>query len=101
MFENLNASLAPRLQPSRSVPHLSRPVAPSAPGAGSVEPGGPGPRVGSSQHLRNLGRAVGARVSDLLRRREPWGPGSVGAMEVNPTAEAQLAGAADEEEEDG
>ncbi|KAM5293601.1 carboxyl-terminal PDZ ligand of neuronal nitric oxide synthase protein-like isoform 3-T3 [Glossophaga mutica] len=97
VFENLNASLTPRLQSSRSVPHLARPGAPSAPAPGSVEPGGPGLWVGSSQHLRNLGRAMGAKVNDLLRRREPWGLGGVGAMEVNRTAEAQLAGAADGE----
>ncbi|XP_053515314.1 carboxyl-terminal PDZ ligand of neuronal nitric oxide synthase protein-like isoform X3 [Artibeus jamaicensis] len=99
MFENLNASLTPKLQSSRSVPHLSRSGAPSAPAPGSVEPGGPALWVGSSQHLRNLGRAMGAKVNDLLRRREPWGLGSVGAMEVNRTAEAQLAGVADGEDD--
>ncbi|XP_036891247.1 uncharacterized protein C1orf226 homolog isoform X5 [Sturnira hondurensis] len=99
MFENLNTSLTPKLQSSRSVPHLSRSGAPSAPAPGSGEPGGPGLWVGSSQHLRNLGRAMGAKVNDLLRRREPWGMGSVGAMEVNRTAEAQLVGAADGEDD--
>ena len=99
VFENLNASLTPKLQSSRSVPHLSRPPAPSAVALGSVEPGGPGLWVGSSQHLRNLGRAVGAKVNDLLRRREPWGLGSAGAMEVNPTAGAELAAVADGEDD--
>lgn len=61
---------------------------------GSVEPGGPGLWVGSSQHLRNLGKAMGAKVHDFLRRREPCSLGGVGAMEVNRTAEAQLAGVA-------
>lgn len=88
MFENLNTALTPRLQSSRSVPHLCRP----ADALGSAEPGGPGLWVGSSQHLKNLGRAVGAKVNDFLRRREPWGPGTVGAMAINRTAEAQLAG---------
>lgn len=88
MFENLNASLPPKPQSSHSGPQASR----SGP-LGSMEPGGPGLWVGSSQHLRNLGKAMGAKVNDFLRRREPWGPGSVGAMEVNRTAEAQLAGA--------
>ncbi|XP_006763230.1 PREDICTED: uncharacterized protein C1orf226 homolog isoform X2 [Myotis davidii] len=87
MFENLNASLPPKPQASHSGPQASR-LGPLGP----VELGGPGLWVGSSQHLRNLGKAVGAKVNDFLRRREPWGLGSVGAMEVNRTAEAQLAG---------
>lgn len=95
LFENLNTAPTPRLQSSRSVPHLSRPA--DAPG--SVESGGPGLWVGSSQHLKNLGRAVGAKVNGFLRRREPWSPGSVGAMAVNRTAEAQLADGADGEDE--
>lgn len=74
---------------------MSRPA--DAPG--SVESGGPGLWVGSSQHLKNLGRAVGAKVNGFLRRREPWSPGSVGAMAVNRTAEAQLADGADGEDE--
>nr|KAF6413669.1 hypothetical protein HJG59_009836 [Molossus molossus] len=98
-FENLNASLTPKLQSSRSVPHLARLGAPSAIAPGSVEPGGPGLWVGSSQHLRNLGRAVGAKVNDFLRRREASGLGSVGTMEVNRTAEAQLAGAPNGEDD--
>lgn len=99
MFENLNASLTPKLQSSRSVPHLSRLAAPSAAAPEPAEPGGPGLWVGSSQHLRNLGKAMGAKVNDFLRRREPWGLGSVGAMEINRTAEAQLAGTADGEDD--
>ncbi|XP_041629652.1 uncharacterized protein C1orf226 homolog [Vulpes lagopus] len=90
MFENLNAAHAPRLQPGCSFPHPSRLVA--APGP--VEPGGPGPRVGGSQHLRNLGRAVGARVNDFLRRKEPSGLDGAGTMEINRTAGARLAGGA-------
>ncbi|XP_012658151.2 carboxyl-terminal PDZ ligand of neuronal nitric oxide synthase protein isoform X2 [Otolemur garnettii] len=91
MFENLNAALTPKLQASRSVPHLSRPAAP-----GPAEAGGPGLWVGSSQHLRNLGKAMGAKVNDFLRRKEPSGLGSVGVMEINKTAGAQLASGADE-----
>ncbi|XP_077743407.1 carboxyl-terminal PDZ ligand of neuronal nitric oxide synthase protein isoform X3 [Canis aureus] len=90
MFENLNAAHAPRLQPGCSFPHPSRLAATQGP----VEPGGPGPRVGGSQHLRNLGRAVGARVNDFLRRKEPSGLDGAGAMEINRTAGAQLAGGA-------
>ncbi|XP_070638872.1 uncharacterized protein C1orf226 homolog isoform X5 [Bos indicus] len=95
MFENLNTALTPKLQSSRSFPHLSRPTAPSAAAQGSVEPGGPGLWVGSSQHLKSLGKAVGAKVNDFLRRKEPSSLGSVGTTEVNKTAGAQLAGGAD------
>ncbi|XP_007109830.2 carboxyl-terminal PDZ ligand of neuronal nitric oxide synthase protein isoform X2 [Physeter macrocephalus] len=95
MFENLNTALTPKLQSSRSFPHLSRPAAPSSAALGSVEPGGPGLWVGSSQHLKNLGKAMGAKVNDFLRRKEPSSLGSLGTMEINKTAGAQLAGGAD------
>nr|AKH45453.1 nitric oxide synthase 1 adaptor protein isoform e [Rattus norvegicus] len=94
MFENLNTTLTPKLQSSHSFPHLSRPGAPGTITPGSGEPGGPGLRVGSSQHLRNLGKAVGAKVNDLLRRKES-SLGSVGVMEINKTAEAQMPGGED------
>lgn len=95
MFENLNTTLTPKLQSSHSFPHLSRPGAPGSIVPGSGEPGGPGLRVGSSQHLRNLGKAVGAKVNDLLRRKESSSLGSVGVMEINKTAGAQLPGGED------
>ncbi|XP_074205824.1 uncharacterized protein C1orf226 homolog isoform X5 [Camelus bactrianus] len=95
MFENLNTALTPKLQASRSFPHLSRSAAPSSATLGPVEPGGPGLWAGSSQHLKNLGKAMGAKVNDFLRRKEPSGLGGVGTMEVNKTAGAQLAGGAD------
>ncbi|XP_057584014.1 carboxyl-terminal PDZ ligand of neuronal nitric oxide synthase protein isoform X3 [Hippopotamus amphibius kiboko] len=95
MFENLNTALTPKLQSSRSFPHLSRPEAPGSATLGSVEAGGPGLWVGSSQHLKNLGKAMGAKVNDFLRRKEPSSLGSVGTTEVNKTAGAQLAGGAD------
>lgn len=95
MFENLNTALTPKLQSSRSFPHLSRPAAPSAAAQGSAESGGPGLWVGSSQHLKSLGKAVGAKVNDFLRRKEPSSLGSVGTTEVNKTAGAQLTGGAD------
>lgn len=95
MFENLNTTLTPKLQSSHSFPHLSRPGAPGSIAPGSGEPGGPGLRVGSSQHLRNLGKAVGAKVNDLLRRKESSSLGSVGVMEINKTAGAQLPGGED------
>ncbi|KAK2501731.1 hypothetical protein MC885_000743 [Smutsia gigantea] len=95
MFENLNTALTPKLQPSCSFPHLSRPAAPSSAARGSVEAGGPGLRAGSSRHLRNLSKAVGAQVNDFLRRKEAWSLGGVGATEVNKTAGALLASGAD------
>ncbi|XP_038204785.1 carboxyl-terminal PDZ ligand of neuronal nitric oxide synthase protein-like isoform X3 [Arvicola amphibius] len=95
MFENLNTALTPKLQSSHSFPHLSRSVAPNSITPGSAEPGGPGLRVGSSQHLKNLGKAMGAKVNDLLRRKEPSSLGSVGVTEINKTAGAQLAGGED------
>ncbi|XP_012624072.2 carboxyl-terminal PDZ ligand of neuronal nitric oxide synthase protein isoform X2 [Microcebus murinus] len=95
MFENVNAALTPKLQASRSFPHLSRPAAPGPAALGSVEPGGPGLWAGSSQHLKNLGKAMGARVNDFLRRKEPSSLGSVGVTEINKTAGAQLASGVD------
>ncbi|XP_063109640.1 uncharacterized protein C1orf226 homolog isoform X2 [Cavia porcellus] len=95
MFENLNTALTPKLQSSHSFPHLSRPVASSSATLSSAEPGGPGLRVGSSQHLKNLGKAMGAKVNDLLRRKEPSTVGDVGVMEINKTAGAHLAGGID------
>lgn len=95
MFENLNTTLTPKLQSSRSFPHLSRSAAPSSVTPGSAEAGGPGLRVGSSQHLKNLGKAMGAKVNDLLRRKESSSLGSVGVMEINKTVGAQLPGGED------
>ncbi|KAM5237230.1 LOW QUALITY PROTEIN: uncharacterized protein C1orf226 homolog [Ctenodactylus gundi] len=95
MFENLNTALTPKLQSSRSFPHLSRPAASSPATLASTDPGGPGLKVGSSQHLKNLGKAMGAKVNDLLRRKEPSSLGSVGVTEINKTAGAQLASGAD------
>ncbi|XP_026653017.2 carboxyl-terminal PDZ ligand of neuronal nitric oxide synthase protein isoform X2 [Zonotrichia albicollis] len=76
MFENASAGTAP----TPRAQHI-----PAA--AGTV----PQPcRPAGSQHLRNLGKAMGAKVNDLLRRREPAGLPAVGAMEVNASAGAVL-----------
>ncbi|KAF4800757.1 hypothetical protein TURU_040420 [Turdus rufiventris] len=86
MFENASASAAPTPR-AQHVPAA----------AGTV----PQPcRPAGSQHLRNLGKAVGAKVNDLLRRREPAGLPDVGAMEVNANAGAVL-GAGQPAAEDG
>ena len=45
-----------------------------------------GQKTGSSQHLKNalnLGKAVGAKVNDLLRRKDPNSLGDIGVTEVN------------------
>lgn len=74
MFENASAAPTPR---PRQVPAT----------AGTL----PQPsRPAGSQHLRNLGKAVGAKVNDLLRRKEPASLPSVGVMEVNASAGAML-----------
>lgn len=75
MFENASASTAPTPRSQ----HVSA-------AAGSLLPS----RPAGSQHLRNLGKAVGAKVNDLLRRKEPAGLPSVGVMEVNASAGAML-----------
>ncbi|XP_032854587.2 LOW QUALITY PROTEIN: uncharacterized protein C1orf226 homolog [Tyto alba] len=76
MFENASASAAPTPQ-AQHVPTMAGvPPQPSRPAG--------------SQHLRNLGKAVGAKVNDLLRRKEPASLPSVGAMEVNASAGAML-----------
>ncbi|NXE04184.1 CAPON protein, partial [Lophotis ruficrista] len=76
MFENASASTAPTPRP----PHI--PATTGAPPQPS--------RPAGSQHLRNLGKAVGAKVTDLLRRKEPAGLPNVGVMEVNASAGAML-----------
>ncbi|XP_031792649.1 carboxyl-terminal PDZ ligand of neuronal nitric oxide synthase protein isoform X3 [Sarcophilus harrisii] len=91
MFENSNTAPTPKLQPSRSFPHLSKSTALSSTALGPMEPSGPGLRVGSSQHLKNLGKAVGAKVNDFLRRKEPGNLGNTaGVMEINKNAGATL-----------
>ncbi|NXF60735.1 CAPON protein, partial [Ciccaba nigrolineata] len=76
MFENASASTAPTPRPQHIPAAVGAPAQPSRPA--------------SSQHLRNLGKAVGAKVNDLLRRKEPAGLPSVGVMEVNASAGAML-----------
>ncbi|XP_038000383.1 carboxyl-terminal PDZ ligand of neuronal nitric oxide synthase protein isoform X1 [Motacilla alba alba] len=76
MFENASAGTAPAPRAQHvpaAVGTLPQPCRPAG-----------------SQHLRNLGKAVGAKVNDLLRRKEPAGLPAVGAMEVNAGAGAVL-----------
>ncbi|NWH63527.1 CAPON protein, partial [Geococcyx californianus] len=76
MFENSSAGTAPTPQPQHVPATMGAPLQPSRPA--------------SSQHLRNLGKAVGAKVNDLLRRKEPAGLPSVGVIELNTNARAML-----------
>ncbi|XP_064003261.1 carboxyl-terminal PDZ ligand of neuronal nitric oxide synthase protein isoform X2 [Pogoniulus pusillus] len=75
MFENASASTAPTPRPQHipAVPGVPQPSRPAG-----------------SQHFRNLGKAVGAKVNDLLRRKDPAGLPSMGVMEVNASAGAML-----------
>ncbi|XP_067156836.1 carboxyl-terminal PDZ ligand of neuronal nitric oxide synthase protein isoform X2 [Apteryx mantelli] len=68
MFENARAGAAP-------TPRSGRPAAAEL-----------GSRLAGGQHLRNLGKAVGAKVNDLLRRKEP----ATALTEVNARAGAAL-----------
>ncbi|XP_043376793.1 carboxyl-terminal PDZ ligand of neuronal nitric oxide synthase protein isoform X1 [Chelonia mydas] len=88
MFENSNTAPMPKLQLSQSVSKaLLGPTLEGLPAAAE-----PGLRVGSSQHLKNLSKAVGAKVNDFLRRKEPASLGEVGVTEVNASAGAKLSG---------
>ncbi|XP_075689430.1 carboxyl-terminal PDZ ligand of neuronal nitric oxide synthase protein-like isoform X2 [Rhinoderma darwinii] len=84
MFQNSNATHMPNLQPSSSLSQLAKPtqVNSDLPGIGIL--------AGSTQHLKNLGKAVGAKVNDLLRRKET-DRGDIGITEVNKNVASVLA----------
>ncbi|XP_066520272.1 uncharacterized protein C1orf226 homolog [Hoplias malabaricus] len=80
MFENSNA--AEQLKQNSRI------------GVASSSPAGQ--KTGSSsQHLKNLGKVVGAKVNDLLRRKDPSSLGDIGVTEVNKNVEAVWATLAD------
>lgn len=89
MFEN---SIAQQQSPQTSRPgpaSTRRSAASSNPnlGSGSVD----SPPSGGQQRLKNainLGKAVGAKVNDLLRRKEPTHLGDIGVTEVNKSVGA-------------
>ncbi|KAI1892138.1 hypothetical protein AGOR_G00150880 [Albula goreensis] len=88
MFENSSAAHPTKLQAAKSAPALNRRSFANTSGvAGAAEgPGAGGLKTGSSQHLKNalnLGKAVGARMNDLLRRKDPSALGDIGVTEVN------------------
>ncbi|XP_053929810.1 carboxyl-terminal PDZ ligand of neuronal nitric oxide synthase protein isoform X3 [Cuculus canorus] len=72
MFENSSASTAPTPQPQHIPATVGALPQPSCPAG--------------SQHLRNLGKAMGAKVNDLLHRKEPAGLPTVGVMKLNAKA---------------
>ncbi|XP_069823669.1 carboxyl-terminal PDZ ligand of neuronal nitric oxide synthase protein-like isoform X2 [Dendropsophus ebraccatus] len=84
IFQNSIAAHMPKLQPSSSLSQLTKPTQSSAdlPGVGIL--------AGSTQHLKNLGKAVGAKVNDFLRRKEP-DRGDIGITEVNKNVASVLA----------
>ncbi|KAM9324794.1 uncharacterized protein C1orf226 homolog [Gastrophryne carolinensis] len=83
MFQNSIAAQMPKLQPSSSLGQL-----PKSSQSNSELPG-VSILVGSTQHLKNLGKAVGAKVNDFLRRRE-LDRGDIGLTEVNKTVASVL-----------
>uniref|UniRef100_A0A8C9UXM4 Carboxyl-terminal PDZ ligand of neuronal nitric oxide synthase protein n=1 Tax=Scleropages formosus TaxID=113540 RepID=A0A8C9UXM4_SCLFO len=93
IFENSSTAHQPKFQNSRSTAPLSRRSAtsPSSPAVPADVSGAGMLRTGSSQHLKNalnLGKAMGAKVNDLLRRKDPSSLGDVGVTEVNKIAGA-------------
>uniref|UniRef100_A0A3P9LR48 Carboxyl-terminal PDZ ligand of neuronal nitric oxide synthase protein n=1 Tax=Oryzias latipes TaxID=8090 RepID=A0A3P9LR48_ORYLA len=87
MFENSVAQQpSPRISRS-SLPGGRRSSANSTAGSGIVD----SPSSGGQQRLKNainLGKAVGAKVNDLLRRKEPSHLGDIGVTEVNKNVAA-------------
>lgn len=89
MFEN---SVAQQQSPQTSRPgQSSSRRTPASPnhnlGSSSID----SPSSGGQQRLKNainLGKAVGARVNDLLRRKEPSHLGDIGVTEVNKNVDA-------------
>ncbi|MBN3316138.1 CAPON protein, partial [Atractosteus spatula] len=94
MFENSNAAHTPKLQNAKFASTVNkRSVASSSSPATPAEIFGSGPKTGSSQHLKNafnLGKAMGAKVNDLLRRKDQTSLGDIGVTEVNKNVGAVL-----------
>ncbi|XP_051997508.1 carboxyl-terminal PDZ ligand of neuronal nitric oxide synthase protein-like isoform X2 [Xyrauchen texanus] len=84
MFENSNFAEQPK-QNSRPAGNIGSPAASTDLSALA------GSKTGGSQHLKNalnLGKAMGAKVNDLLRRKDPNSLGDIGVTEVNKNVEA-------------
>ncbi|XP_065128654.1 carboxyl-terminal PDZ ligand of neuronal nitric oxide synthase protein [Paramisgurnus dabryanus] len=84
MFENSNTS--------EQLKQNSRPTGSAVSPTASTDTSAlAGSKTGGSQHLKNalnLGKAVGAKVNDLLRRKDPNSLGDIGVTEVNKNVEA-------------
>ncbi|XP_066548659.1 carboxyl-terminal PDZ ligand of neuronal nitric oxide synthase protein isoform X2 [Amia ocellicauda] len=97
MFENSNAAHTPKLPNAKSASSLNkRSPAFASCSAGPADSSGGGQRTGSSQHLKNalnLGKAMGAKVNDLLRRKDQASLGDIGVTEVNMNVGAVLSNA--------
>nr|XP_033817335.1 carboxyl-terminal PDZ ligand of neuronal nitric oxide synthase protein-like isoform X2 [Geotrypetes seraphini] len=92
MFENSNTTHSSKLPQSRSLSQLAKHTpSNSSAASASAESSSVGILVGSTQHLKNLGKAVGAKVNDFLRRKETVSLGDIGVTEVNINATAMLA----------
>uniref|UniRef100_A0A671LJM1 Carboxyl-terminal PDZ ligand of neuronal nitric oxide synthase protein n=2 Tax=Sinocyclocheilus anshuiensis TaxID=1608454 RepID=A0A671LJM1_9TELE len=77
MFENWNAVEQPKLSFRQA-------------GSSASTDTSAGSKTGGSQHLKNalnLGKAMGAKVNDLLRRKDPSSLGDIGVTEVNKNVE--------------
>ncbi|KAG8555901.1 hypothetical protein GDO81_017853 [Engystomops pustulosus] len=83
MFHNSSAAHMPKLQTSSSLSQLTKPT------PNNMDLPGVGILAGSTQHLKNLGKAVGAKVNDLLRRKEI--DRDIGITEVNKNVASVLA----------
>ncbi|CAJ0930644.1 unnamed protein product [Ranitomeya imitator] len=83
MFQNSIAAHMPKPQLSSSLNQLTKPI------PGNSDISGVGILAGSTQHLKNLGKAVGAKVNDFLRRKEA-DKGDIGIMEVNKNVASEL-----------
>lgn len=89
MFEN---SVAQQQSPQTS--RLGQPSARRSPASSNHNLGSSSidsPSSGGQQRLKNainLGKAVGAKVNDLLRRKEPSHLGDIGVTEVNKNVDA-------------
>ncbi|XP_030062610.1 uncharacterized protein C1orf226 homolog [Microcaecilia unicolor] len=91
MFENSNTTRSSKLPQSWSLSQLTKPMqSNSSTAPATTESSSVGLLVGSTQHLKNLGKAVGAKVNDFLRRKETVSLGDIGVTEVNKNATAIL-----------
>ncbi|KAH0618196.1 hypothetical protein JD844_017197 [Phrynosoma platyrhinos] len=83
MFENSNTTPMPKLP-------VTKPASPHSQSFPGMNLQGQLDWGRGSQPLKNLGKTVGAKVNDFLRRKEPTNHNNVGVTEVNKGAGAAL-----------